>query len=572
MTRRFLRAKIGVSSTFHHNHHIASYSLADTCLLLLTPSEVSKDSCWIRHACLAQQHVEIETPTPLDPHIGRTNAVLDDDQASRVRAHLVGAQKELQQWDRQLAILLAHRARVADRVYRCNVALAPYKRLPVELTREIIFIAVGVPSSLPLPKETALDPRLQVTQVCADWRQIAFDTPELWKLVFSRIPEGSESSACKLANAWWSQCSGPHLSLAMSTWYIYNRIGRYTGIQYDHSLLKQIITPHSTRLVELQLVLRTETVKGLFALSAGSFQALKTLLIRVKNDTVSPCWSDGLGTAFSSSPYLSNVTLHAGSLKNPQSLPIPWSQLKEFKLFILNSALSAGSILSVLSQCPLLRVSCNSFIENIDTNLINQISAKWVVPLPLKELTVLRVDFNGSKNHGHFLRMLSLPRLSTLQIYCRSFWQWDLSDYTTFLQGVAPTLKRFQLYDSDPMPSWDENPPCFQFDKTVLSCMPHLLIFTVPENHFIGPHILEEMASGGLLPSVTTVEFSVSGSDLELAIDMVKARLSHPRDSQASISVIRKVVLKCPNPTYVGNRLNFLKEQGVNIEIKMHSL
>lgn len=494
--------------------------------------------------------------------------MLDNDQASHIRAHLAGAQNELQQWDRQLAILLAHRARVADRVYRCNVALAPYKRLPVEITREIILIAVGVPASLPLPKVTALDPRLQVTQVCAHWRQIAFDTPELWNLVFSRMPESADSSVYELTKAWWSQCSGTHLSLAIIHT---NQYGLYNNIHHDHTLLEQLIAPHSTRLTELQLVLRPETAKMLFALSAGSFRALKTLVVRVENIVVSPCWSDGLGTAFGSSPYLSNITLHARSLKNPQSLPIPWSQLKEFKLSMLDFGLSAESILTLLSQCPLLRVSCNSFIKDIDTNLINRISAKWVVPLRLKELMVLQVDFVGSKNHGHFLRMLSLPRLSILQIFCHSFWQWDLSDYTTFLQGVAPTLKRFELYDSDP-PTWSENPPRFQIDKTVLSCMPHLLVFIVPENHFIGPHILEEIASGELLPSVATVEFSVSDSDLELAIDMVKARLSYPLGTQGSISVIREVVLKCPNSTYVGDRLNFLMEQGVNIEIKRHSL
>lgn len=61
-------------------------------------------------------------------------------------------------------------------------------------------MVVGIPASLPLSKKVELDPRLQITQACTDWRELVFHTPELWKLEFSHIPE--RSSASQLTHAW----------------------------------------------------------------------------------------------------------------------------------------------------------------------------------------------------------------------------------------------------------------------------------------------------------------------------------------------------------------------------------
>lgn len=170
------------------------------------------------------------TQNSLTPGVGRTNAVLNDDQAWRIREHLTDVQDELRQWHRDFAVLLATRPRIVDRVYRCKIALAPYKKLPAEITREIMLFVVGVPPSFPLPnyKAAAMDPRLQLTQVCADWRRIAFDITELWKIAFSRIPAGSSPS--KLINAWWSHCSGSRLSLVMNKSYLRNSKGLFFGI------------------------------------------------------------------------------------------------------------------------------------------------------------------------------------------------------------------------------------------------------------------------------------------------------------------------------------------------------
>ncbi|KAF9463468.1 hypothetical protein BDZ94DRAFT_612974 [Collybia nuda] len=498
----------------------------------------------------------------LGPEVGRTNSVLDSEQALRVGAHLADAQRELQQWDDDLALLLARRARVADRVHRCNVALAPYKKLPVEITSQIMLNVVGVPASFPLSVGAALDPRLQLTQVCADWRQIAFHTPELWKIRFSRIPE--TSSASELASAWWSQCSGSHFSLVMDASYLHNPDALFDGISCDHFLFEHIISPHSARLVELQLAIRPETARKLLDLPAGSFHALETLFIRVDDGYGfrATRLDDGLNTAFSLSPHLSNVTLFARSIADPSSMRIPWSQLKELKLY--RPPIPADLLLSLLSECSSLSTCVINSIDDIDANMANRIFTTYRVPLRLPELTLFRVDFAGSANHNHFLRALSLPKLSTLRIFCHS--TVDPSNYIDILQGVGSTLEKFQISDVEPRPIlWTEDTTRFQLEKALLSCAPHLLAFTAPENHFIRPGVLTEIASGKLLPVIQKLGFSAR--DLEPVLDMLETRLS--QNGQEGVSVIREVLLGCPEPdSRLQGRLEDLAKNGVTVKIK----
>lgn len=565
--RRLKFDDISLSILNLHNRAITRYR--DIWRLLFTLSEVSETSAWTLPAPSAPQHLlETALQIPLSPEIGRTNAILDNGQALRVRAHLAGAEDELQQWDHDLALLLARRARVADRVYRCNVALAPYKRLPVEITREIMLIVVGVPASFPLSRKV-LDPRLQLTQVCANWRHIAFHTPELWKIRFSRIPE--RSSASKLANAWWSQCPGSHLSLVMDAAYLHNADAIFDGISWDHFLFEYIIAPYSARLKEIQVAIKPETAKRLLTLPPGSFKALETLFIRVDDGYGfrSARLDDGLNTAFSISPHLSNVTLFARSISDPFSLRMPWAQLKELKLF--RPPIPADLLLSLLSQCLSLSTCVINSIEDIDTEMATRISTIYSIPLYLPELTWLRADFAGSTNHSHFLRALSLPKLSTLRIFCQSPVGLAPSDYTDLLQNIGSTLETFQISDSEPRPiTWTDDVPKFQVDEALLSCTPRLLVFIVPENHFISPQVLEEIASGGLLPSVTKMGFSVQ--DPGSAVEMLETRLSLSRDDQAKMSVIREVSLRCPSraaDSEFYDRLNILKGQGVNVKVTL---
>lgn len=481
--------------------------------------------------------------------------VLDNDQASSLRGHLARAEKELQQRDRGLAILPAHHINFAS---PDQALLAPHQRLPVELTKKIFSMVVGIPASLPLSGEDGLDPRLQITQVCMDWRKIAFHTPELWKLEFSHIPE--RSSASQLAHAWWSQCPGSQLSFTVLDqldfyWHPYNML-------FDHFIFDHIIAPFSTRLVVLRVAIRPETVLRLFSLPAGSFEALETLWLRVVDNESRVPLDDSLNDAgpFRQSPNLRHVTLHIESYEDAWWRDMPWAQLKELKFF--GRPTPADLVLLVLIQCPLLSTYVVNGIEAIHDGMIDRISNLNNMPLHLPELTWLRIGFVGGASHGPCLRQLtSLPNLSTLRIFCQSYYGWNLSDYITLLQN-APALETLQIINDELQPTiMIQN---FRVEKAFLSCVPHLLVFTVPQNHYIENDVLAEIAHGGLLPSVTTMEFAAF--QLEPVVEMLETRLSWARDGRTKISEIQQVSLWCYNfSASTLTKIIDLKDQGVEV-------
>lgn len=507
-----------------------------------------------------------------DPEIGRTNAILGNEQTSRVREYLADAQNELRQWHHDFAVLLARRPRIVDRVYRCKVALAPYKKLPVEITREIMLFAVGVPPSFPLPKELDLDPRLQITQVCADWRRIAFTIPELWKITLSRIP--NRPSASKLIDAWWSQCSGSRLSLTVNKLYFQNfGFKRQTdGILFENFLFENIILPYSARLAQLTIFMGVETAKKMLDLPAGSFQALQTLNLTVEQgDSNSALFLDSFNTAFSSSPDLSKVALRGPSLTDPLLLQLPWQQLTRIALGL--QVIRADLALLLLSYCPLLSSCVIGVISHVDVDMAARIASMPVSHLP--NLTQLCLAFAGSLNHRQFLHQLSLPNLNDLTLINSPShaYDWMSSSYSIFLHRARFTLTRFRMIESrnNGMVFGAGNPTDHHFDELLMSCMPRVETFEVPETFTISASTLEKIARGEMLPSAIETTFSVD--NLRPALEMLEERLSRSRarnaDGQTAISAITTAVVSCSSGSGMDDMIQGLKDQGINVVVKM---
>lgn len=503
--------------------------------------------------------------------------ILDGDQALRVREHLADAQNELQQWHRDFALLLARRPRIEDRISRCKVALAPYKKLPVEITREIILFVVDVPPDFPLAKEVVLDPRVQITHVCADWRQIAFDTPELWRITLSRIPD--RSSVSKLINAWWSQCPGSQLSLLINEPYLQEPgpERQFEGISFDHFLFDHVIFPYSTRLLALKILVRAETARKMLALPAGSFKALQVLILIVDphSDPDPSLHLDDLNTAFSSSPSLSGIAIRAHSIPDPLLLRIPWHQLTFLALSTL--VIPADLALLLLSYCPLLSTCFINAVKDIDADMVTRIVSTPV--LCLTDLTILRIIFAGSLNHHQFLRALSLPKLHSLALSLPRSHDWAAPNYAAFLRSTTSTLSLFQFRLTDPKNSGMNLgigiPSDDHMDELLLSYMPQVELFDVVGGFPISPSALEKIAHGELLPSATDMQFRVD--DLRPLLEMLEARLSRSHKSSANgrtmISTIRNIVVHCSSTgSDMEDMIQGLKDKGVNIVIHVNEV
>lgn len=497
---------------------------------------------------------EAEFPRLLDPHIGRTNVVLHNDQDLFVREHLSHAEIELQSYDRDLSILLARRAHAVDRVSRCRIALAPYKRLPVEITRQIILLSVGIPAQLPLSEDT-LDPRLQITQVCAGWRNIAFDTHELWVLTYSDNPVNA--STFELANAWWSQCTGSQLSLKMpNARHKSKRSSKFNG----NHLLSRMIIPFCSRLNTLEVALKPAVARKMLALPAGSFYALENLALKVGDRYGEPL--QGNFTAFSLCPRLAYFRFSSDSFTDPWQLRLTWTSLTTLHLLI--DDLSADLLLTALSECTLLTNCFFLGIKDIDADMVKRISAR-PTPLCLQALTVLHVQFVGPRNHIYFLRALSLPNILAFRTYHSS--PVGPPDYTEFIRNTASTLKEFSLREYCDEYEEQVNPRRFNMTEPLIASLQHLLIFKLSPHYSILPPELEGIASGELLPCCVTLHFGIQ--ELEPVLEMLEARYSC---TSKDVSRIQWVSLICAEPDpRLQITMNSLKKRGISIVVKPHA-
>lgn len=432
-----------------------------------------------------------------------------------------------------------------------------------------MLFAVGVPPSFPLPKELDLDPRLQITQVCADWRRIAFTTPELWKITLSRIPD--RPSASKLINAWWSQCSGSRLSLTVNKSYFQNfGLHRQTdGILFDHFLFQNIILPYSARLAQLTILMGVETAKKMLDLPPGSFQALQTLNLTVEQgDSNSALFLDSFNTAFSSSPDLSEIAFRGPSLTDPLLLQLPWQQLTRIGLGI--QVIRADLALSLLSYCPLLSSCIIGVIGHVDVDMAAHIASMPVSHLT--NLTQLCLAFAGSLNHRQFLHPLSLPNLHDLTLINSPShaYDWVSSSYSIFLHRARFTLTHFRMIESQNN-FGTGNPTDRHFDEILMSYMPRVETFEVPDTFTISTSTLEKIARGELLPSAIETTFSVDS--LRPALEMLEERLSHSRvrnaDGQTAISAITNAVVNCSSSSVMDDMIQGLKDQGINVVVKI---
>lgn len=428
-----------------------------------------------------------------------------------------------------------------------------------------MLFVVRVRPDLPLAKKISLDPRLQITQVCAGWRQIAFAIPKLWKIRLSRIPDRSSTS--KLINAWWSQCSGSLLVLTMNK-RVY--VQKSDGISFDHFLFEYIIAPYCARLVQLDIIMQAETARMMLALPAGSFKALKILDLTVERvDDSNPLLpSDNLHTAFSSSPHLSTVAFRAIPLTDPLLLHLPWQQLTRFALVL--QVIPADNLLLLLSYCQLLS-SCVIGGLAIDADVVIRISSMPRLHLP--KLKRLCLTFVSMHNHHHFLRALSLPNIRDLDFLNTPSCDWAPPHYATFFQSIRSTLTIFRVKEHPDFGLGFGRGGTTErhFDDLLISCMPQVETFELSNRFTVSASTLEKIAHGELLPSVTNIKFSVN--NVRSLLEMLEARLSRSRkrdaDGQIAISAIKNVVVSCVHTPGMDDMIHGLKDQGINVQFQV---
>lgn len=365
------------------------------------------------------------------PFASLNDVLPSDDEIRGIKASLKHAIFELEQLEsnivrtqRRLDSLHARRNALFSCTERYQIAIAPCKRLPPDILREIFLECL--PETVYLPPRPD-DAPLLLTRICSSWRTLALNTQELWcdfqVALNSRAHKNNH--ALSALDTWLSRCPDRPLSFKIHA--APRAPFPLPGIRHD-ILPMDLIIPHILRIRTLDLQnISGEQMYALITLPPASFPLLEEVDIFLRDSwtfRVEP-WE---ATAFRDAKKLQSFVIHGfDGTCSPVALNLPWGQLRSLHLDTLPS--DAIGCHTMLRLCLELQ-EASVRIMRIEDSASRLLSC--LPPTQLQKLRSLLVRFESTSFHGKFIGPLDLPSLQTFQT--RFDWRNDpigLDDATT---------------------------------------------------------------------------------------------------------------------------------------------
>ncbi|KAJ7247556.1 hypothetical protein C8J57DRAFT_1189964 [Mycena rebaudengoi] len=282
----------------------------------------------------------------------------------------------------------------------------PVLTLPVEIASEIFVAYLPEYPECP-PMAGRLSPTV-LGQVCRNWREIAFNTPWLWRAIELRFSNKySWDAQLIVLKTWLSRSKRCPLSLSL------NKSHKPSFLEFPH--LTDTIISHSTRWEHIRLIFPFDELEW----TEGPFPLLRHLTIG------SSVLGRECGVAqrpFAGAQRLRSVVLLHHF--NFSRTVLPWSQLTSIKA----ERTTLTVVADILREAPVLR--------NLECTLRNTPAAPRAVP-PLVHLQSL-ILHDGTNSLGYnpqrlLLNALTAPALGHLSISERELGMEAISIITSLL-------------------------------------------------------------------------------------------------------------------------------------------
>ncbi|KAJ7859526.1 hypothetical protein B0H14DRAFT_3629560, partial [Mycena olivaceomarginata] len=222
------------------------------------------------------------------------------------RARLADLDAQILDLERSLSALRSQRQPVVFE--RISAYIYPVLTLPNEITTEILFIHF-LPNYPRWPPLTGPDSPTLLAQICREWRDIALETPALWRAISlsnSRIPFEHRVHLC---NLWLSRSRCSPLSLELYRHPIYPL--------HMNELVSALVS-HRARWE--RLIVNDFSLSHLLAMD-GPMPLLRTLELYTDNLDIQ--------VSFLEAPLLRTVVLWDAAT---ETIALPWAQLTSLTL------------------------------------------------------------------------------------------------------------------------------------------------------------------------------------------------------------------------------------------------
>ena len=297
--------------------------------------------------------------------------------------------------------LSEQRQAIQDQIRAFKNIVSPARRLPPETVTDIFRLCIALEDEI-FP--TPLAAPLLLTQICSGWRQVALQTPELWKDLYFYVRENATDDTHKLAKTWIERCRHHPFSITIISY----------DVLPDPFLDLLTICPAMINLLELEVPHHALAFLEKIP-SEVVFPNLQILRVRptVQNPDLEEdwlLWPESV-RVFESMPKLEVVLMEfQANFFNPASLHLPWHQLKELRLNTPYSRARVphNNLRSILRKCTFLEVC----MVTLDTLAVEE-DLNGTITLSHLEVLAITINVNlGTR----FFESMALPQLKDLTI------------------------------------------------------------------------------------------------------------------------------------------------------------
>ncbi|TFK35373.1 hypothetical protein BDQ12DRAFT_688370 [Crucibulum laeve] len=485
------------------------------------------------------------------------NAVIPTPAEERkARYQLALAEKNVEYMERCLVELQARMKALEGeivngmkKVDEYHAVLAPWKKLPPDIWREIFSLCMT--GAITLPSERNAFPFV-LCYVCSSWRELAVSTQELWShcAIPLQVNPCGVDTILEVQRCW---ALSPNRSLSLKLFYqhnptysgVYASIERSATGELDYSII-QLIKDYSSSIRYLDITYASEDMfRQILSLVSSSLQNLKDLCLHVP--TSSP--QGDIRMSIYLPPYLRRLSLKgAVSRIHPLHFCIPWKQLHYLSL----GSLDHRKVKLILRECIALR-ECSIEITPIYTR--NPMFAETCLSL----LHTLTLRCKSPNNVGLFMKSFILPSLVTLDIQlngsARAVHLYpEGQPYIEVLEQSGKVEKLHIAIDTLPMDFGD-----------ILRFSSPLKDLRLQGKVYITEHSMQDLISGRL--GLCLEKIDVTSSSIDPWLSFLECRIIQSYSEGRAISKIRSAAIHIPlRPTEEQeSRISRLKRAGMDI-------
>ena len=398
--------------------------------------------------------------------------------------------------------LLAEWRQLHDLIHSYRIAIAPLRKLPVEILAEVFHYCVT-----PDPKVLLycpFTPKLDL--VCSKWRRVALGTPSLWTEV--HVDYGNQSDSyhlvSKLAKERLSRGGNCLVSLTIE--------GDEQLFKTRHAapdIVSELVLPNAHRLRSLSVRATEGLLLPFLTSMPSSIGSLQSICLLISGW---PRLADDI-TFFSRAINLHHVTIVATS--HPPFLRFPWAQLTNLHL---STSIHPDVALQLLRRCALL-VKCNLHLGITGARTGDEGSENVV----LENLLSLTVHLPNSKEvpYGRLIRSLVLPRLNSFSVTQASGHHWTWQPIFLSIITLSNCVETLEL-------SMKVLPGDIDL---LFESVPSLVTIHLRGGDALAVGTLLKMSRGEVLPKLENLSCHVADG-MDLFLDMLEWRWEN----------------RCPNP------------------------